>query len=243
MERSRCGCRFLWQRRRGAVFGRRLSRGWLLIGPTEWPAYRLLGLAVDWLRERHPDAVIVPEFSMGAWGRGSVDVAAITFDKIVGVEIKGDGDSPARLRMQGLQYGMVVQEMFLLPAPSVRKRCLDQKPEGWGRLDLDVEAATLSHEGSFCAVSEQNSVRQMLDGIWAEELREVCAILGFQWWRNKKDHTVNFVSERAAIRDVRPVFVHIMRTRDWSKFGKRFYGDLCLDREYRPPVQERLVMP
>lgn len=99
-------------------------------------ADRLRDLAIDWLCERHPDSVVVRELSIADWGGASLDVASITRTHIVGVEIKGEGDSPSRLERQGLAYGMVAREMWLLADESIRGRCHAQKPPGWGRLEV-----------------------------------------------------------------------------------------------------------
>lgn len=99
-------------------------------------AAELLPLAKHWLAERHPDAVIVTELSVADWGGALIDIAAITGTHIVGVEIKGAGDSPARLDRQGLAYGMVAREMWLLPCPTVADKCWAKRPAGWGRLEV-----------------------------------------------------------------------------------------------------------
>jgi len=99
-------------------------------------AAKLRDLAISWLREYAPNSVIVSELSVASWGGASIDVAAITVDRIVGVEIKGEGDSPSRLGRQGLAYGMVAKEMWLLCDETIRKRCFSQRPTGWGRLEV-----------------------------------------------------------------------------------------------------------
>lgn len=99
-------------------------------------AIELRLLAQNWLASRHPDAVIVTELSVANWGGASVDIAAITDSHIIGVEIKGTGDSPTRLDRQHLAYGMVVREMWLLPCPTIRDRCFAKRPPGWGRLEV-----------------------------------------------------------------------------------------------------------
>jgi hypothetical protein len=96
----------------------------------------LLPLAVDWLGATYPGAIIVPELSVSDWGGALVDVAAITETEIIGVEIKGDGDSPARLKLQGMAYGRVCRRMWLLPSPDLQERCHAQRPPGWGRLEI-----------------------------------------------------------------------------------------------------------
>lgn len=103
-------------------------------------AVELRELAIDWLKSAHPDSIIVTELSVADWGAASIDVAAITPTHIVGVEIKGEGDSPARLDRQGITYGMVAREMWLLCAPSLQEKCFARRPRGWGRLEL--------HEGT-----------------------------------------------------------------------------------------------
>ena len=99
-------------------------------------AAALTRLAIDWLDRTFPDSVIVTELSVLDWGGASLDVAAVTPDRIVGVEVKGDGDSPSRLELQGLKYGLVAKEMWLLPAPSIQNKCFARRPDSWGRLEL-----------------------------------------------------------------------------------------------------------
>ena len=95
-------------------------------------------LTVDWMRAEFPGAVIVPELSVADWGSAMVDVAAITETEIVGVEIKGEGDSPSRLELQGLRYGQVCRRMWLLCTPegTLADRCNKRIPSGWGRLEI-----------------------------------------------------------------------------------------------------------
>jgi hypothetical protein len=99
-------------------------------------APELTRLAAAWLARRHPGAVIVPELSVADWGGARIDVAAITPERIVGVEIKGEGDSPARLDRQGLAYGMVAREMWFLPCAALAKKCFEKAPRGWGKLEV-----------------------------------------------------------------------------------------------------------
>lgn len=99
-------------------------------------ADKLKALASDWLAIAYPGSVIVDELSVADWGGASVDVAAITPSHIVGVEVKGEGDGPSRLEVQGVKYPLVCREMWLLVDESVRVRCLRMKPMGWGVLEV-----------------------------------------------------------------------------------------------------------
>src|ERR1700754_1542835 len=87
--------------------------------------------AIVWLRKEWPDAVIIPELSVANWGGARLDLAAVTQTELIGVEIKGDGDSTARLSLQGMLSSSVCSRMFLLPSGNLREKCLKAKPPGW----------------------------------------------------------------------------------------------------------------
>lgn len=147
-----------------------------------YPAGRLLCMAMRWLREQHPDSVIVPELSVGNWGKARIDLAAVCADEIVGVEIKGDGDSPSRLARQGWSYGLVASRVYLLPAPSIASRCDKARPDGWGLLkvtDAGVERAALDANGRRIgdAKRSDNSAAAMAGLFWASEARAT-----WTWW-------------------------------------------------------------
>lgn len=99
-------------------------------------AAELKKLAIEWLKTTYPNSIIVTEMSVADWGAASIDVAAITPTHMVGVEIKGEGDSPTRLDRQGITYGMVAREMWLLCDPGLQDKCFARRPRGWGRLEL-----------------------------------------------------------------------------------------------------------
>lgn len=99
-------------------------------------AAALLELAIDWLAERYPDSLIVPELSIGSWGAALLDVAAITETEIIGIEIKGEGDSPARMPLQASLYSKAATRMFFLPCPALEERCFKHLPDAWGCLTI-----------------------------------------------------------------------------------------------------------
>lgn len=106
------------------------------MGEHAMKAQDLKMLAIEWMRNEYPGAVIVPEMSLADWGGASIDLAAITETEIIGVEIKGEGDSPSRLKLQGYAYGRVADRIWLLCCPSLAEKCWKQRPDGWGRLEV-----------------------------------------------------------------------------------------------------------
>jgi hypothetical protein len=143
----------------------------------------LLPLAIDWLAQRYPDSLIVPELSIGTWGAALLDVAAITSNEIIGIEIKGEGDSPARLPLQASLYSKAATRMFFLPCPALQDRCFKHIPDAWGRLvvDGDVVRSHLTtwgkpHMGADLCVAPA----QLLQCLWRQELDLIamrCAII------------------------------------------------------------------
>lgn len=94
----------------------------------------LTRLAKAWLQARHPSAMIVEELSVAEFGGALVDVAAILPDRIIGIEVKGRGDSHRRLALQGAMFSRVCRSMYLLACPSIQKACSAARLPGWGEL-------------------------------------------------------------------------------------------------------------
>ena len=144
-------------------------------------APELTELAIRWLQTAYPDAFITTELSVAEWGGASVDVAAITTSEIVGVEIKGEGDSPTRLELQGLKYGRVCRFMWLLPSPegTLARRCESNRPRGWGMLAVEdgrVMPAALGErtDGTVRRSKAREQPHQcamaMCETLWRDEL-------------------------------------------------------------------------
>jgi hypothetical protein len=145
-------------------------------------AAELLPLAIDWLARRYPDSLIVPELSIGTWGAALLDVAAITPTEIIGVEIKGEGDSPARLPLQASLYSKAAARMFFLPCAGLEERCFKHIPDAWGR--LMVRDGVIEQGWRYRAPWEPEQLcvapAQLLQCLWRQELDLIatrCAII------------------------------------------------------------------
>lgn len=161
-------------------------------------ANELRELAINWLRAEYPNSIIVTELSVSVWGGALIDVAAITETEIVGVEIKGEGDSPTRLELQGHVYGRVARRMWLLADESIQAKCFAKCPSGWGRLEVwdgavrpfnrakkrvgeEAVKATSKHPGYKRAVYERDD--SQYDPDTAGEERALCpwSMCGTLW--------------------------------------------------------------
>lgn len=193
-------------------------------------AVELTFLAEQWLCREFPDAIVVRELSLADWGSARVDVAAITADEIVGVEIKGDGDSPTRLPLQGALYGRVCRRMYLLASEGLSKRCEKKRPRGWGKLEVFEgsvrEKSAWSVSGSWVR-PEPHRLRQhgpweMCGTLWHSELKSIYDKLGLPRVRGRM--TVPDLSEAIVSACPAPKLHDLMicelRNRQWSKHGK-----------------------
>ncbi len=142
-------------------------------------APELTDLAEAWLRCRYPNAIIVRELGVDGYGAARLDVAAITDRKIVGVEVKGDGDSAARLELQGWSYGRAVTEMWLLPSPDLVKACHRKRPANWGLLEVYEGSVRMAMNtpayGAALPIAmaqplEDHAPATMLRVLWRDEL-------------------------------------------------------------------------
>lgn len=149
-------------------------------------ASELLPLAIEWLSARYPGALIVPELSIGTWGGALLDVAAITETEIIGIEIKGEGDSPARLPLQASLYSKAATRMFFLPCPALEERCFKHLPGAWGKLVArdsvielkltDWERTAIERYGEQPAKRLCTAPGQLLQCLWREDLDAIARI-------------------------------------------------------------------
>lgn len=188
----------------------------------------LLPLAVDWLRKQYPSAVIVPELSIGAWGAALIDVAAICEDQIVGIEIKGDGDSPTRIKLQAAVYSKAADRMFLLPSPGIQARCFKASPRAWGQLALvngEIQRAE-PHQWSRSNEPERLhiSAGQILQSLWRDELDLIARTREVMIGRRLcKEGVRDHLAEHLPLSVIRTEVCAALRRRNWALHGKRVF--------------------
>lgn len=192
---------------------------------AKWSAARLTDVAVSWLRCKLPDSLIVPEFVCGYGGDARIDLAAITPDGIVGVEIKGEGDTHARLATQGPAFLAVCTSVHLLYAPSLAASMSKHRPKFW--LPLHLEDA-LAFRGE-CALSGTSHYinhglcpRQMLAVLWRDELVSLARSLSIAAEKRDPVHVISErVAELAALREIRRGVCERLLKRDWIAFDPK----------------------
>jgi len=187
-------------------------------------APELLEMAIDWLDGRYPGSVIVPELSVADWGGASIDVAAITESHIVGVEIKGEGDSPARLPLQGCMYSRVAKRMWLLPDESIAKRCERHMPSRWGLLEIRDELVEVARRHDWpIEADELNDITPtaLCGTLWRDELYDLAREANLQPGPRAYAHTLTArICETLPVTEIHDWMITALRRRVW-RGGKR----------------------
>lgn len=183
----------------------------------EYRAPELTQIAARWLARRYPGALIVEELSIGNWGSLRLDVAAIRSDGIAAVEIKGDGDDMSRLSRQGPLYALAADKAWLLASPKLTDKARKARPQGWGLLWLDeVPGSEPKLRSMLASPRLPNSPGQMLQALWAAELRRLCDTLSVpRKGLTCVDEWTDALAEAVPLSDLRPAVCAALRNRDW----------------------------
>lgn len=193
--------------------------------PQRWTAKRLCDLASDFLAARYPGALIVRDLSIGNWGSALLDIAAITDDEIVGIEIKGEGDSHARLERQGWIYSQVATRMALLPAPALEASTGKRLPEGWLYLrlsggELEYPRWTWAKEKLWPRLG--NSPAKLCETLCGRELKAIAKrLLLHAPGMTRVDQWVGALAENVPLADLRRQVCAELRGRDWLKYDRQ----------------------
>jgi hypothetical protein len=164
--------------------------------------------------------------SVASMGGARLDLAAVTPNELIGVEIKGEGDSTARLALQGMQYSAVCTRLFLLPCPSLRDRCVKARPPGW------LMACT---EGGHWWSPKERGIRfhddhkrlpksaiRLLEMLWGDELASLCRVLDVDPKEHHGAGRMTHLAENFPLAKIRSGVLRRLYLRRWesAKFGR-----------------------
>ena len=210
-------------------------------GSACWPTGRLKVAALHWLRARYPAALLLCEFGLGGYGEGGqMDVVALTGEELIGVEVKGDGDSPARLPLQGVRYAQVSTDVWLLPSPSIARRCRRQRPNGWGLLQIDDHGQVQigCHPCTSKRVRSLNSAAALWSTLWVPEQKAVHRLIA-QVDGRAATVPKEQVPEVVPLGLIREHVLRALRERDWWRGGNYPKREIWRPSEALPPPEDR----
>ena len=205
-----------------------------------WPAGRLKTAALHWLRARYPSALLLCEFGLGGYGAGGqMDVVALTGDELIGIEVKGDGDGPARLPLQGIRYALVSTAVWLLASPAVEKRCIKHLPDTWGELAIrDRSVTALRHAFYPGRVRSMNSPAALWSTLWVPEQRTIHRLIA-QVDGRAATVPKEQVPEVVPLGLIRGHVLKALRERDWWRGGNYPKREIWRPSDELPPLEDR----
>jgi hypothetical protein len=191
-------------------------------GTKEYTALELRDLGINWLLQQYPDAHVVREFSLAQWGGALIDLAAITPTEIIGIEIKGKGDSPARLKLQGAMYSQVCTRIYLLATPEIQG-VIDRnghRPTGWDMLTMsggEITNPRARYRDQQPQHWPMNCAGRMLEVLWKNELMRTAKILRVDAvQKDGKASIIRRVADLVPLGKIRPAVIKQLRSRDWG---------------------------
>jgi|JI10StandDraft_1071094.scaffolds.fasta_scaffold117504_6 hypothetical protein len=185
-----------------------------------WMARELYAAASDWLATRYPGALIVNEFSIGSWGAALIDIAAITENEIIGIEIKGEGDSATRIPLQAAIYSKAATRMFILPCPSLEAKCLKAIPKAWGVLTVAYGVVERGEGSEYARKQEPTRLcvapGQLVQCLWSDEIDRAASRLGHTFGRKLyREAKAADLAENIPLARLIPEVCLTLRERKW----------------------------
>jgi hypothetical protein len=192
----------------------------------------LTGMAAAFLAEEHPDAIIVKELTVEYMSGkpGRLDVAAITPNGIIAVEVKGPNDSPKRLEHQISKYKGVCKEVWLLAAKNIFDKCYEITRFHWRTLDYKNGSA-FKHSNSLEHCKMKNNPWAIADTLLMPEKKKIVEKFGLHqkllqeyenangnmYWHPHTGTYSKIIAENIPLCDLRIEFAKHLLARDWKK--------------------------
>ncbi|WP_051208871.1 sce7726 family protein [Butyrivibrio sp. WCD3002] len=174
----------------------------------------------DFLEETYGKIRIIEEKTMG---KSRADVVMVTSDSIIGLEIKSDADTYARLSRQVKDYDKFYDRNIVVVGTSHAMHIEEHVPDHWGIITVE----TVGDECDFYflrrpKINPKMALENKLRILWRPELFELQQIYEMPKYKDKsKDFVVSKLAERVPEKiDRDDLDFHISRIlfeRDYTK--------------------------
>ena len=176
-------------------------------------------LVFDYLDLTYPK---VRTFEEKIMGRSRSDIIVLLPDSIMGLEIKSDADSYARLASQVKDYDKYFDKNYIAVGSSHIKSVSDHVPPYWGILLVDqTEEEPIVREVRTAENNPKCKLKTQLSFMWRAELFALQKQNGLPIYANKKrSFRENLLIERVEAGKLRAQICDILFERDYSVFEK-----------------------
>lgn len=128
-------------------------------------------LAVD-MYALPDEALVIREMVTGDWSRvktGRADLAFVSTDRMIGVEVKAASDRLDRLPQQVIDYGKMFDECWLTVTPKHFETAIEMIPRPWGLILID-EGVTIARTAM---ANPDVTVESALLRIWSKDVTKI----------------------------------------------------------------------
>ena len=153
----------------------------------------------DFLEERYGKVRILEEKTVG---NSRADVVMVIPDKIVGIEIKSDADTYARLARQVKDYNKFFDYNYVVVGSSHSKHIEEHVPEYWGIIEAiskeeSVEFNVLREPEINKRAQRTYKMKRKLSILWRPELSHIQEINGMPKYKQRsKDFVITKIMEK-----------------------------------------------
>ena len=145
----------------------------------------------DFLEERYGKIRIIEEKMMG---KSRADVVMVTPDAVVGIEIKSDADTYARLKRQVRDYNQFYDRIYVVVGTTHAMHIEEHVPDWWGIITAEWEGDIVDfYVLREAKINPKMKPKKKLSILWREELAHIQARNGMYKY---KDKSKAFVAEK-----------------------------------------------
>ena len=153
-------------------------------------------------------------------GKSRADIVLVTKDEIIGVEIKSDADTYARLSRQIKDYDVYFDKNILAVGSTHAMHAREHIPEYWGVVSVEDTGSGLDfYDIREPAPSPKVKIRKQLDLLWRRELTGIQQQNRLHKYAGKRRSFVErYVVESVDEKSLKQQIRDILFDRDYSVF-------------------------
>ena len=149
----------------------------------------------DFLEARYDKVRVIEEKQMG---RSRADIVMVLPDALVGVEIKSDADTYARLARQVEDYDRFFDANYVVAGTSHAMHIEEHVPEWWGIITVEeIDGEADFYVLRFAKPNPRLNRKKKLSLLWRPELAHIQEINGLPAYRGKsREFVIGRILER-----------------------------------------------
>lgn len=169
----------------------------------------------EWLEANHSMVRILEEKQIG---RSRADVVAVTEEGLIGIEIKSDADTYARLPRQVKDYDRYYDFNIIVAGTRHAGHIAEHVPEWWGIVTVELDRGRMDfYEMRSAEPNPKRKIEKQLSLLWRPELALIQERNGMPKYREKsKAFVQKKLLEKLSADLVHEEIIHALFERDYT---------------------------